>query len=286
MAEDGPADDVDPRRALWRRGSYEIVGDWLRPASISVLDRVEDVSDETLDGRRLLDLATGSGAVAIEAARRGAVVVGVDLTDELVEIARRRAIDAGVDVRFEVGDFDRLDEALGDTAIDDTAIGEGRFDVLTSAFGVIFAPDAKATLRRLAPLMRVGGLFGVNGWDPDGVLVVPESMIDLFPQRPPMPDMRTWTTGIRDLCSGTPFDVVSTQVDELVIPFASVEHCSEQFERWSGGWAQLFETFDSLGVGDEARTRFSAHLASFSTPTEDGIELRARYSTSVLRRAR
>ena len=102
-SENDPADRfasgdgrADPRRELWRRGSYEIVGDWLAPASLSVLDSI----GSRLRGLRLLDVAAGTGTVAIEAARRGAVVVGMDLTDELVDIARRRAAGVGVRLRW------------------------------------------------------------------------------------------------------------------------------------------------------------------------------------------
>ena len=267
--------DTDPRRELWRRGSYEIVGEWLAPASLSVLDRVAEVVDSALDGCRLLDVATGTGTVAIEAARRGAVVTAVDLTEELVDIARRRADDAGVDVQFTIGDFDHLDHVVGDA----------EFDVITSAFGVIFAPNPAATLAGLERRLAPGGSIGVAGWGPDGVFVVPASMLDLMPERPRMPDMESWTMGITSLCEGTGLEVVSTAVGELIIPFASVEDAAEQLERWSGGWAQLFEMFDGLGVGREARARFVDHLASFSDPTDLGIGLHACHHASVLRRA-
>ena len=226
------SEDIDPRRALWRRRSYEIVGDWLAPASVLVLDRAEDVIGGSLVDRRVLDLAAGTGNVAIEAARRGASVTGVDATDELLDVARRRAAGTGVDVRFEVGDFDRLDEAVGDE----------RFDVVTSAFGVIFAPPTRRPRssdsgRRL----DAGGVVSISGWDPDGVFVVPEPILDLLPDRGAMPDMATWTTRIDELCGGTLFVVAATHSDDLDIDFASVEDAAEQLERWSGGWSQLFD---------------------------------------------
>lgn len=275
MVDDsGSEEQVDPRRALWRRGSYEIAGDWVRPASVSILDLLEEASGTSLGGRRLLDLATGTGAVAIAAARRGASVVGVDLTDELVEVAVRRAADAGVEVRFELGDFDRLDDVIGDEV----------FDVVTSSFGVMFAPDPTATLAHLERRVPIGGLLGVTAWDPDGVLMVQEPLLELFPERPQMPDMSTWSTRISELCAGAAFEVAVTRADDLIVPFASVDDAAEQFERWSGGFAQLLETFDSLGVGDEARHRFREQLAAFSTETDSGIGLTLRYHASVLRR--
>lgn len=275
MSESGSDSAVDLRRELWRRGSYEIVGDWIAPASIGVLDAVERAIGGSLGGRRLLDVATGTGTVAIEGARRGADVTGVDLTDELLEVARRRACSAELEVRWLAGDFDHLDEALL----------AGPFGVITSAFGVMFAPDPEVTLAGLGRHLSPHGVIGVSGWDPNGVLMVPDSMLDLLRERPVMPDMSVWTTGIAALGEPAGLDVVFTVDDELIIPFSSVAAAADQLERWSGGWGQLFEMFDQIGVGREARTRFGDHLASFSTTVGDGIGLRARYRVSVLRSA-
>lgn len=270
MSSDG---EVDPRREFWRLGSYEIVGDWLRPASLSVLDRLERVHG-SLGGCSLLDVATGTGAVAIEAARRGAEVVGVDITDELLDIARVRATEADVAVRFEVGDFDELD----------AVVASDSFDVVTSAFGVIFAPDAPAALASLAGRLRPGGILAVSAWDPHGVLVPSDAMLELFPEHPPMLDMGAWSTGLADLVRDSPVEIVDVLIDDLRIPFATVESAAAEFERYSGGWMQLMAAFDGLGVGEEARTRFLEHLDAFSEPTADGIAVQARFHTSVLRR--
>lgn len=179
-----------------------------------------------------------------------------------------------------VGDFDRLDETLNETPFADD-----RVDMMTSSFGLIFAPDPAATLAQLEPWLAIDGVIAVAGWDRNGVFVVPESLLELLPERPRMPDMGAWTTGAAELCAGTPFDIVDVTADELLIPFASVSDAAEQLERWSGGWAQLFDGFDALGVGDDARARFVDHLEAFSTSTDDGIGLRAVYHVSVLRRA-
>jgi magnesium-protoporphyrin O-methyltransferase len=65
-----------------------------------------------MTGRRLLDAGCGTGALAVEAARRGAHVVAIDLSQTLVDLARERAPQdlRGV-VEFHVGDM--LDPALG-----------------------------------------------------------------------------------------------------------------------------------------------------------------------------
>jgi len=65
---------------------------------------------QDLTGRRLLDAGCGTGALAVEAARRGADVVAIDVAGSLVRIARDRA-PAGLTVDWRVGDM--RDPALG-----------------------------------------------------------------------------------------------------------------------------------------------------------------------------
>jgi magnesium-protoporphyrin O-methyltransferase len=68
---------------------------------------------DDLRGKRLLDAGCGTGALAVEAARRGAQVVAIDLSASLIGLAQQRAprdLDAG-SVEFRVGDM--LDPALG-----------------------------------------------------------------------------------------------------------------------------------------------------------------------------
>ena len=65
---------------------------------------------EDLTGRRVLDAGCGTGALAVEAARRGASVVAIDLSPTLVGVARDRADPA---LRIEFRDGDMLDPYLG-----------------------------------------------------------------------------------------------------------------------------------------------------------------------------
>src|SRR5882672_9772883 len=59
-------------------------------------------------GQRVLDVACGTGVVAVTAARSGARVTGLDLTPELLERARENARIAGVEVEFREGDVEQL----------------------------------------------------------------------------------------------------------------------------------------------------------------------------------
>ena len=71
-----------------------------------------------VSGRRMLDLGTGTGRAALALARRGALVTGVDASEEMLSVARSRARDAGLAIDFTQGDAHAL--AFPDRAFDST----------------------------------------------------------------------------------------------------------------------------------------------------------------------
>src|SRR5690348_9773132 len=74
-------------------------------------------------GEEVLDIGTGTGVVAITAARAGAHVTAIDLTPVLVEHARENSQVAGVDVAWHEGDAE------------DLPFPDASFDVVISQFG-------------------------------------------------------------------------------------------------------------------------------------------------------
>lgn len=139
------------QRSLWATGDYPPIGRMLGPAAQILVDRV-GVSP----GDRVLDVATGSGSVAVTAARAGGDVVGIDITDAWFDTARRSARDAGVSLDLVVGDAERL------------PIATDACDVVVSNFGAIFAPRHEVVAAELARVCRAGGRIGMTAWPPDG----------------------------------------------------------------------------------------------------------------------
>jgi demethylmenaquinone methyltransferase / 2-methoxy-6-polyprenyl-1,4-benzoquinol methylase len=92
-------------------------------------------------GSTALDVATGTGDLAIELARRGAEVTGSDFAPAMLEIARRKA----PGLRFEEGD------AL------DLGYPDGSFDAVTVGFGARNFADLDRGLREMARVTRPGG---------------------------------------------------------------------------------------------------------------------------------
>jgi SAM-dependent methyltransferase len=106
-------------------------------------------------GERWLDLATGSGAVALRAARAGAEVTGLDLAPNLIQTAKHLADEQRLRVSFEVGDVERLPYA------------DASFDVVSSAHGIVFAVDHSAVAAELARVCRPSGRLGLTYWLPN-----------------------------------------------------------------------------------------------------------------------
>jgi demethylmenaquinone methyltransferase / 2-methoxy-6-polyprenyl-1,4-benzoquinol methylase len=103
-----------------------------------LVSRIEAGSDDTV-----LDVATGTGAVARELIRqKGCTVVGLDQSPEMLAEARRRLPE---DVTLIHGSADRLPFA------------DASFDALTFTYLLRYVPDPAATLRELVRVVRPGG---------------------------------------------------------------------------------------------------------------------------------
>jgi SAM-dependent methyltransferase len=139
------------QKMMWTAGDYPEVS--RRIASVAEL-LAERVGAQA--GLELLDVATGSGNVAIAAARAGAKVTGLDLTPKLLDVARGRASSEGLAIEFVEGDAEEL------------PFEQGSFDRVTSCFGVMFAPRQAVAAAELARVARPGATIGVTAWTPEG----------------------------------------------------------------------------------------------------------------------
>jgi ubiquinone/menaquinone biosynthesis C-methylase UbiE len=109
-------------------------------------------------GQRVLDVAAGTGNTAIRAAEAGAEVVASDLTPENFEAGRREAEAHGVELDWVEGDAEAL------------PFPDGEFDVVTSSFGAIFAPDHRAVADEMLRVCRPGGTIGMLNFTPEGLI--------------------------------------------------------------------------------------------------------------------
>ena len=108
-------------------------------------------------GQRVLDVAAGTGNVAIRAAEAGARVVALDLTPENFDAGRREAAARRVELDWVEGDAASL------------PFDDGEFDIVTSSVGAIFAPDHQAVADEMLRVCRPGGTIGMINFLPEGV---------------------------------------------------------------------------------------------------------------------
>jgi SAM-dependent methyltransferase len=106
-------------------------------------------------GQRVLDVGCGTGVVAITAARRGALVTGLDLTPPLLEQARENSRVSGVTVEWLEGDAESL-------PFEDAA-----FDVVLSQFGHMFAPRPEVAVVEMLRVLKPGGTIAFSTWPPE-----------------------------------------------------------------------------------------------------------------------
>ena len=141
-------------RDMWALGDYPVVAtELIAPLGPTLVE-----ATGLGPGDRVLDVAAGSGNVAIPAAERGADVVASDLTPALLESGRREAVRRGLDVEWREADAEAL------------PFDDATFDAVVSCVGVMFTPFHQTAADELVRVCRPGGRVGLINWTPQGFI--------------------------------------------------------------------------------------------------------------------
>jgi SAM-dependent methyltransferase len=238
---------------MWGNGPYERITNTIRDIHELVIEQAHPKP-----GERVLDAATGTGAVAILIAKRGADVVGMDLAPVLIDTARERAAEEGVTVQWEVGDAEAMDYE------------DASFDVVVSTCGVMFAPDHAAVAHELARVTKPGGRLVLACWTPEGGLGQMFGMMRPF--LPPPPEGAgspfTWGTEdhVRELL-GESFELEFEEHDSI-LRTADGEEYWELFSTSYGPTKSAAEALD-----DERREEFHQTWVDFFEQRREGDEV-------------
>ena len=108
------------------------------------LEVVFDLAGPLRD-RRLLDVGCGDGIYLVEAARRGAVASGVDISEAMLIVARRRAADAAVAIDLHLGDVQAL------------PFGDDAFDIVFAVTVLCFVSDPQQAVGEMSRVLAPGG---------------------------------------------------------------------------------------------------------------------------------
>ncbi|HEU4569226.1 MAG TPA: class I SAM-dependent methyltransferase [Gemmatimonadales bacterium] len=107
-------------------------------------------------GEPVLDVACGTGNLALPAARAGARVTGIDIAPNLIAHARAEALSAGLSIRYDLGDAE------------DLPYEEGEFDTTVSMFGMMFCYRPERATDELLRVTMPGGRIALATWTPEG----------------------------------------------------------------------------------------------------------------------
>lgn len=143
------------QKATWMAGDFGKIAESVETHAEAFVAR-----RAVVPGMRVLDVACGTGNAALQAARAGADVVGVDIATNLLEQARARAERAGVPLDVREGDAE------------DLPFEDGTFDLVLSMYGAMFAPRPDRVAAELLRVCRPGGRIAMANWPPDSFIGV------------------------------------------------------------------------------------------------------------------
>ena len=261
----------DNQRRLWSAGDYSVTA-----------RRFEGVARELVracglgPGMRALDVAAGTGNVALAIAASGASAEACDLTPALVEAGRRRCDELG---EFEIPWCVADAEAL--------AFADGRFDAVLSVFGLVFAPRPDVAFREAFRVARSGGVVGFTAWTPGSAAARFDEVAGRYfpaPDDPPPPPHLWGDEAIcRERLAGLAIHVTFE---------TGVVHWS-----WPSAAAAREEAEESNNFVAAARAALSPEryvafldeiedlMRSMNTATDGGLAYDAEYARIVARKA-
>lgn len=184
------------------------------------------------EGQAVLDLACGTGVVAVTAARRGARVQGLDLSPVLLAHARESAAQAGVVIEFSEGDAE------------DLPYPDDSFDVVLSQFGHMFAPRPEMAVREMLRVLRPGGRLAFSTWPPELLLGRSFALVSQYlPPPVDVPPPSAWGDPqlVRQRLGDAVCDLEFDRA-EMIVPALSPQHYRETIEQTAAPMLKLVAT--------------------------------------------
>lgn len=222
----------------WDKGSYEITAAQIAPATPVVADAVEPIA-----GQPALDLACGTGNEALELARRGGKVTGLDGGTRLLQVAGERAAAENLTIDLIEADLAELPFA------DDS------FEIVTSVFGLIFTSSPQDSATEIGRVLRPQGRIAFTSWVEEGLFQYMQDMARTavaahFGQAPPEGADAPFAWGdelaVRELFSESGI-ALQVETKELVIEEESAQALNDRWFDLHPIWITMQEV-----IGDEA----------------------------------
>jgi ubiquinone/menaquinone biosynthesis C-methylase UbiE len=214
------------QQSTWSSGDFAVVAG-------RIVYQAEQLA-ETADlqaGWRVLDVATGSGNLALAAARRGCSAVGVDYVPALLERGRVRARAEHLEAEFVEGDAEQL------------PFPDASFDAVTSIYGVMFAPNHEKAASELARVCKRGGKIALACWSPSGFIGETFKIFSKYlPAAPGLNPPHAWgEEAYQRKLFGKNASAIASYPRTAVFRFKSAEENVEYFRTYYGPTLRAFE---------------------------------------------
>ena len=220
-------------RATWIAGDFGEIAKSIAAGAEEFVRRLQVEAN-----MKVLDVACGTGNLAIPAARKGADVTGVDIAPNLIEQALTNAAAEGLTAKFEVGDAEAMPYA------------DSEFDLVMTMFGAMFAPRPDVAASELIRVCKPGGRIAMANWTPGAFTGAMFKLGSKYVPPPPgMPAPLLWgdEDAVRERFGGTGWGVTDLQMTKRPITFTysfgpaeTVEH----FVKYFGPTKKAFESLD------------------------------------------
>ena len=257
-------------RATW------IAGDFGQIARFYTDEAEDFVNRLTLKpGMKVLDVACGTGNLALPAARAGADVTGVDIAPNLVEQARENAQREGLKAQFDEGDAEAL------------PYEDASFDAVVTMFGAMFAPRPELVAAELKRVCRPGGFISMANWTPAGFIGQMFKTMSAHVTPPAgMPSPLMW--GVEEnvrqrLGEGISRLETKPQMLKFAFPFSPAE-VVEHFRLYYGPTQKAFGTLDESKQA-ALRKDLEQLWSSHNTATDGTTSVDSEYLEVIATRA-
>jgi ubiquinone/menaquinone biosynthesis C-methylase UbiE len=228
-------------KEIWSAGDFGVIAKIIESVGIDFISRLNIKPDS-----KVLDVACGTGNLAIPAAKTGAQVTGLDFVPALIKQAKEKAETENLDIKFDVGDAESM------------PYPNNEFDFVVTMFGAMFCPRPDVTTRELIRVCKPGGTVAMANWTPEGFVGRFFKLgASYMPPPPGMPSPIIWGTesAVKERFGNYVSDLIlNRRIARWIIPMHERE-VAEHFIKYFGPTNKLFELLDS-----ESRIKFKNEL--------------------------